>query len=107
MPTTRHIRLTEAGTTVADVMLREADAVSPNHPLAAARETFANPRRKLILVADGDRYLGAVTPGDVPKGEGPIGPHARADAPRLAPEDSVTTSLERVETTGMDRIPVV
>jgi CBS domain-containing protein len=107
MPTTRHIPLTEAGPTVADVMLREADAVGPDHPLAQARETFANPRRKLLLVAEGDRYLGALTPADVPEGDGPIGPHVRADAPRVAPEDPVEKALALVEQTGMDRIPVV
>jgi CBS domain-containing protein len=107
MPTTRHIPLTEAGPTVADVMLREADAVGPDHPLAQARETFANPRRKLILVADGDRYLGALTPGDVPEGDGPVGPHARADAPRVAPGDPIQKALDLVDETGLDRIPVV
>jgi len=108
MPTTRHIPLTEAGPTVSDVMLREAGTVTPDHSLAEARETFANPRVRLILVADDDRYLGALTPADVPEtGDGPIGPHVRADAPRVAPEDPVQRALDLVEATGMDRIPVV
>jgi CBS domain-containing protein len=107
MPTTRHIPLTEAGPTVADVMLREADAVGPDHPLAQARETFSNPRRKLILVADGERYLGALSPADVPAGEGPVGPHERADAPRVAPGYSIATALALVLATGRAGIPVV
>jgi CBS domain-containing protein len=108
MPTTRHIPLAEAGPTVSDVMLRGARAVSPESGLADVRETFANPRVKLILVADGERFVGILTPADVPaEGDGPVADYVNADAPRVAPGDPIGKALDLVAATGMDRIPVV
>jgi CBS domain-containing protein len=108
MSSTVHIPLAEAGPTVNDVMMRGAETVGPATPLADARETFSSPRKKLLLVTDGERFVGTLTPDDVPSsGDGPIEPHVRADTPRVAPEDPVARALEIVETTGMTRIPVV
>jgi len=107
MSSTIHIPVDEAGPTVSDVMMREAESVGPDMPLADAR-AFFSPRKKLLLVTDGERFLGTLTPADVPdEGEGPIEPHVRADSPRVTPEDPVARALEIVETTGMTRIPVV
>jgi CBS domain-containing protein len=108
MSETVHIPVDEAGPTVGDVMMREAATVGPATPLAHAREVFSSPRKKLLLVTDGERFLGTLTPADVPEGEdGPIEPHVRADTPRVAPGDPVARALELVETQGMTRIPVV
>ena len=107
MSSTIHIPVDEAGPNVSDVMMREAESVGPDMPLAEAR-AFFTPRKKLLLVTDGERFLGTLTPDDVPaEGDGPIEPHVRADTPRVAPEDPVARALEIVETTGMTRIPVV
>src|SRR5688500_13124964 len=65
---TRNIPVAEAGPRAADVMLREPRAVPPDTTVQAARETFANPRVRLLLVADGDRFLGAVTRADIGDG---------------------------------------
>jgi CBS domain-containing protein len=108
MSSTVHIPIAEAGPTVDDVMMRGAETVGPATPLAEAREVFVSPRKKLLLVTDGERFVGTLTPDDVPdEGDGPIEPHVRADTPRVAPEDPVARALEIVETTGMTRIPVV
>jgi len=108
MSETVHIPVDEAGPTIGDVMMREAESVSPSTPLSAAREVFVSPRKKLLLVTDGDRYLGTLTPDDVPpSGDGPIAPHVRADRPSVAPGDPVARALELVESEGMTRIPVV
>ena len=108
MSSTVHIPIAEAGPTVNDVMMRGAETVGPATPLAAARDVFVSPRKKLLLVTDGERFLGTLTPGDVPaEGDGPIEPHVRADTPRVAPEDPVARALEIVETHGLTRIPVV
>jgi CBS domain-containing protein len=105
---TRHIEIEDAGPAVRDVLLKEARAVPPGTPLSEVRETFANPRVKLMLVADGDRYLGTVLPDDLPAdGDGTIGDVVRADAPQLRPEDDVETALKLVRETGASRIPVV
>jgi CBS domain-containing protein len=106
MASTRHIPLADAGPTVRDVMLEEARAVSPDTPVAHVRETFANPRVKLLLIADGDRYLGTVAPEDLPDDtHGTIAPHVNVDAPRLRPEDPTSRALELLE--ASDRVPVV
>jgi CBS domain-containing protein len=108
MTDTRHIPIAEAGPAVRDVLLREARAVPPDTPVGEVRETFANPRVKLLLVADGDRFLGTIGPDDLPEsGDGTIAAHVRADAPRVGPDDGVETALRLVEETGSVRIPVV
>jgi len=108
MSETVHIPVDEAGPTINDVMMRGAESVGPATPLAHAREVFISPRKRLLLVTDGERFLGTLTPDDVPEaGEGPIEPHVRADTPRVSPEDPVAKALELVESQGMTRIPVV
>src|SRR5947209_13883803 len=104
MTETRHIPIGEAGPAVRDVLLREARAVPPDTPVHEVRETFENPRVKLLLVAEGDRFLGTIGPDDLPAdGDGTIGPLVRADAPRVTPDDPVRTALELVEQTGLNR----
>jgi CBS-domain-containing membrane protein len=107
MSSTIHIPVDEAGPTVNDVMMRGADTVGPAMPLAEAR-AFFTPRKKLLLVAEGDRFLGTLTPADLPESDdGPIGPHVNADAPRVAPGDPVSAAMGLVADEGMTRIPVV
>jgi CBS domain-containing protein len=108
MTSTRHIPIGEAGPAVRDVLLREARAVAPETPVREVRETFANPRVKLLLVADGERFLGTIGPDDLPDGQdGTIAAHVRLDAPRLAAGDGVGEALALVRETGASRIPVV
>jgi CBS domain-containing protein len=107
MTETRHIPIGEAGPAVRDVLLREARAVPPDTPVHEVRETFENPRVKLLLVAEGDRFLGTIGPDDLPAGDGTIAAHVRGDAPRVTPDDEVKTALALVEQTGLNRIPVV
>lgn len=108
MTSTVHIPIADAGPHVSDVMLREARAVGPSTPVAEVRETFANPRVKLLLVTDGERFLGTLSPDDLPAGAGgTIEAHVRADTQRLAPGDPIGRALELVEESGATRIPVV
>lgn len=108
MTSTRHIPIPEAGPAVRDVLLREARAVAPDTPVSEVRETFANPRVKLLLVADGERFLGTLAPDDLPAaGDGTIAAHVRQDAPRLSADDGVDEALKLVRDTGASRIPVV
>jgi CBS domain-containing protein len=107
MSSTIHIPVDEAGPTVSDVMMREAESVGPDMPLADAR-AFFTPRKKLLLVTDGGRFLGTLTPDDLPEsGDGAIGPHVNADPPRVTPDDPVSAAMALVEGEGMTRIPVV
>jgi CBS domain-containing protein len=108
MSSTVHIPVDEAGPTISDVMMRGPETVDPATPLADARTVFSSPRKKLLLVADGDRFIGTLTPADVPEsGDGPIEPHVRDDMPHLSPADPVSRALELVEREGLTRIPVL
>ncbi|WP_028063223.1 CBS domain-containing protein [Solirubrobacter soli] len=107
MSSTIHIPLDEAGPSVSDVMMVGAESVGPDMPLADAR-AFFTPRKKLLLVTDGDRFLGTLTPADLPDtDDGAIGPHVNADPPRVTPDDPVATAMALVEDEDMTRIPVV
>ena len=107
MSSTIHIPVDEAGPHVSDVMMREAETVGPDMPLAEAR-AFFTPRKKLLLVADGENFLGTLTAADLPDtGDGAIGPHVNAASARVTPEDPVSAAMALVEAEGMTRIPVV
>src|SRR3954452_15336634 len=108
MSGTVHIPLDEAGGSVKDVMMREPRAVGPATPVADVRETFASPSVKLMLVTDGERFLGTLSREDLPaEADGSIEPHVRADTPRLSPDDAVESAMKLVREDGMTRIPVV
>ena len=104
MSSTRHIPLEKAGPTVRDVMLAEARTIPPDTPVRDVRETFANPRVKLLLVAEDERFLGTLSPDDVPAA-GTIAAGVDTRAPTLQPDDSVERALELLEHTS--RVPVV
>jgi CBS domain-containing protein len=105
---TRNIPVAEAGPSAADVMLREPRAVPPSTTVAEARETFENPRVRLLLVAEGDRFLGAVTREHVEDADAADTLDGlAADAALVRPEDPVGRVVELIEADGGDRIPVV
>jgi CBS domain-containing protein len=104
MGTTRHIPLDQAGPTVADVMLAEARTIPPTTPVAEVRATFENPSVKLLLVTDGDRFVGTLAPDDVPEA-GTIEPAVDSRTPCLRPGDGIPRALELLEHTS--RVPVV
>src|SRR4051812_49124386 len=108
MSGTIHIPLDEAGGSVKDVMLLEPRSVGPGTSLADVREAFASPGVKLMLVTDGERFLGTLSREDLPaEGDGPIEPHVRPDTPRLTPDEPVESALKLVREDGLTRIPVV
>ena len=107
---TRNIPIAEAGPQVADVMLRDQRTVAPDTTVGEARAQFENPRVRLVLVADGETFLGAVTrdslPGDAAD-DAPLGPIADGSALRIAPGEPVQRALDEIDARGLDRIPVV
>ena len=109
MPT-RNVPLADAGPRVADVMLREPRAVPPGTTVAEARAPFENPRVRLLLVADGERFLGAVTRDQV--GDGVDGAatleQLAAEGVLVRPDDPVDRAVELLGADGArDRLPVV
>src|ERR1700761_5706898 len=106
MSPTRHIPIDDAGPAVRDVMLKDPRTVGPDTPVAEVRETFANPHVKLMLVADGDRFLGTLTPDAVDGRTGTVAALVDPDTPHLAPDDTVSRALELLGE-DVDRVPVV
>ena len=91
-------------------MLRAPRTVAPETTVAEARETFANPRVRLLLVARGDSFLGAITRDSIPDdagGELPLGTLAQADGDLVAPQDPVARVVELLDARQTDRLPVV
>ena len=105
MGSTRHIPLSDAGPAVRDVMLADARTVSVRTSAAEVRETFENPHVKLLLVADGERFIGTLARDQVPDGDGTIEPAVDTAAPHVTPDDPVARALELLE--HADRVPVV
>jgi CBS domain-containing protein len=109
MPT-RNVPVADAGPRVEDVMLRGPRTVSPETTVAEARATFENDRVRLLLVARGDAFVGAVTResvGDGVAGDVPLGElAARADW-QVDPGDPVARAVELLDAEQADRLPVV
>jgi CBS domain-containing protein len=110
MPT-RNVPLADAGPHVEDVMLRGPRTYAPETTVAEARAEFENPRVRLLLVARGDTYLGAVTRetiGDELAGDVTLDGLATAGADALvAPADPVDQAVELLDARQTDRLPVV
>lgn len=105
----RNIPLAEAGPTVADVMLRAPRTLAPGATVADARAAFANPRERLVLVADGPRFLGTVLREQVADGPGDAGLDGLYDpgAGRVGPDEPVSRALAALDAADADRLPVV
>jgi CBS domain-containing protein len=107
---TRNIPLAEAGPRVEDVMMRGPRAVPPDTTVAEARETFENPRVRLLLVARGDTFAGAVTRdtiSDDVAGDVTLGELVADDDWHVAPGEPVTRAMELLDAERTDRLPVV
>ena len=111
MATSHNIPLDEAGATVASVMLRDAAAYPADAARSEADAEFSNPRRKLILVTDGERFLGSITPerlAAAPGDAATLGEIASVDAtPLVGLDDTPARALELLDERGGDRVPVV
>jgi CBS domain-containing protein len=109
MPT-RNVPLADAGPRVEDVMLRGPRTVAPETTVAEARETFENPRVRLLLVARGDAFLGAVTRetiGDQLAGDVTLEALAKDGGSLVGPADPVDRAVELLELEQTERLPVV
>ena len=66
-----------AGLTVADVVHRKFSALPADATIGAVREWFAaSTSRRMAFLADGERYLGSLTPVDVDGDRDPTAPAA-------------------------------
>ena len=98
------------GLVVADVMHDEVGALPADATVAHARAWFApSVSRRLAIVADGDRYVGVVTPADVATdvpAESPLAAVAHAGQ-NVAPDAPAAAGLEAVLASAARRVPVV
>jgi CBS domain-containing protein len=109
MPT-RNVPLADAGPRVEDVMLRGPRTVAPDTTVAEARAAFENPRVRLLLVARGDTYLGAITRetiGDELAGHVTLEALATTGGALVAPADPVDRAVELLDAQQTERLPVV
>jgi CBS domain-containing protein len=109
MPT-RNIPVADAGPRVEDVMLRGPRTFDPETTVAEARAAFENPRVRLLLVARGDAFLGAVTRetiGDELGGDVTLEALATDASTLVDPADPVDRAVELLELKQTDRLPVV
>jgi CBS domain-containing protein len=94
-----------------DVMHAQTSALSPDATLREARDYFAaSASRRLAVIADpGGRYLGSLTPADLPDAGDPERP-ALALAPLrkiVGADDPAATARDLALTTDTRRVPVV
>lgn len=85
-------------------MLAQPRTIARDTPVDDVRETFAKPSVKLLLVTDGELFVGTLAPGDVPA-TGTIEPAMATETPVLRPADGIPRALELLEHTS--RVPVV
>jgi CBS domain-containing protein len=108
MPT-RNVPLDAAGPRVEDVMLRGPRTVTPETTVAEARAAFENPRERLLLVARGDAFLGAVTREMLASGAADDATleQLAGTATLVHPADPVDRAVELLDARQTDRLPVV
>jgi CBS domain-containing protein len=106
--TSVHIPVDQAGPHVSDVMLAAPRALPADATAADARAAFENPKERLLLVCDGDRYLAGVTRADIDGADdtAPLTALAGGGTPTLAPDDEVASALALVGP-DVERVPVV
>jgi CBS domain-containing protein len=98
------------GRTVAEVMHDEVAPWPRTATVGEVRAWFAaSASRRLALLADGDRYLGALTPAEVADGiDGDrFATELASEHPTVAPDAPASAGLELVLASAARRVPVV
>lgn len=101
--------MAQAGPRVADVMLHAPRTMAPDSTVADARRAFENPRERLLLVARGETFLGAIgreALADDVTADTTLEQLVR-DGPRVGPDDPIADALALLEADEGERLPVV
>lgn len=105
------LKIDEAdGLTVADITHVKFTALPATATVADVRAWFAqSASRRLAFVADGERYLGSLTPEDVAGDAGDDRPavDVAQDGPTVSPDAPATTGRDLALLTDSRRVPVV
>jgi len=95
---------------VKDVMVRRPKTLGADATVADLREQFTNPRVQCALLADGGRFVGAISPAELPEIAGadePARAYARSDVPTLGPDAPMTEAIALLEARGDFRLVVI
>jgi CBS domain-containing protein len=106
----RHIALADAGPTVESVMYSGPRTLAATASVAEARTELEHPRTAVVLVCDGERFVGTITAAELEEqiaDDVPARAIARADSARLDPDDPIEDALALHREQGTSRIPVV
>lgn len=105
------LRIDQAdGLTVADITHVRFTALPATATVADVREWFAqSTSRRLAFVADGERYLGSLTPDDVAgdAADDRLAVEVAQDGPTVSPDAPATTGRDLALLTDARRVPVV
>jgi CBS domain-containing protein len=105
------VRIDEAdGLTVADITHTRFGALPATATVGEVRAWFAqSASRRLAFIADGERYLGSLTPEDVADGAQAEQPAVTVaqNGPTVAPDAPATTGRDLALLTDSRRVPVV
>ena len=94
--------------TVSDVMLEQPKTVPSSATVADVRELLAKPSVQMLLIADGDRFMGALT--ELPDDADDMLPaivYADATPESLAPDASAAEAFERTSANPHRRVVVL
>ena len=94
--------------TAADLMLREPKTLPGDASVEDVRGVLANPKVQLVLLADGDSFVGAVTaiPGDAPA-NAPARDYAETEPDTIAPTASSDEAFARATANPNRRVIVL
>ena len=105
------LRIDEAeGLTVADITHIRFSALPADATVGDVRAWFAqSTSRRLAFIADGERYVGSLTPADVAGDTDPQRPAVEVaqDGPTVAPEAPATSGRDLALLSDARRVPVV
>ena len=108
--TVRNVPLAEVGPLVRDVMLTAPDTVPSTITVRDARLLLDSPRLRMLLVADGNRLLGAIAREQLegePNADLALGRLADPGSARIGPDEDVGRALALLEGMDSERLPVV
>ncbi len=98
------------GLTVAAITHAQLSTIAATATIADARAYFdTSTSRRSAFVVDGERYVGSLTPGDLPLDGDPAAPVLRLaqDGPTVSPEDPASVGRDLALAAESRRIPVV
>jgi predicted transcriptional regulator len=107
---TRMARDEAAGMLVRDVMVRRPKTLPAGASVGELREHFANPRVQTALLAEDGRFLGAISPAELPEAADDAEParaYARLDVPTMAPDTPMADALALLDARGDYRLIVL